>query len=537
MTQEEALTILKTGVNVFLTGEPGAGKSHTVNEYVTYLRERTVEPAITASTGIAATHIHGMTIHAWSGIGIATRLSEEDLDRIATKEHVVKRIRKAKVLIIDEISMLSADTLDMVDAVCREVKQSSDSFGGLQVVLVGDFFQLPPVVRQNYNDNQDTFYSDESQSIFSCTSSAWARAKPIICYLTEQHRQDDAAFLAILSAIRSNEVTDAHRAHIDSRMISPTQLPKGITKLYSHNADVDRINADELRKLNTPSRMYQMTSFGKDTLIENLKRGCLSPDTLELKVGASVMFTKNSIVGGFVNGTLGTVRGFDEGTYYPIVETVSGRRITAEPLLWTIDDNGKPLATITQVPLRLAWAMTVHKSQGMSMDGAVMDLSQAFEYGQGYVALSRVRRLSGLHLIGANKRAFEVHPEILEKDSEFKNQSEDAVASFRLLPPKELEALHRNFIRAIGGKEVKVVKTKKESHGPKVNPLEAVREEYSNAYLPWTDDDDDALRTGFESGTKIAHLAKEFSRKPGAIRARLVKLGLIDGASSRRSIG
>lgn len=518
MTQDEALTILKTGVNVFLTGEPGAGKSHTINEYVRYLKDRNVEPAITASTGIAATHIHGMTIHAWSGIGIATRLSEEDLDRIATKEHVSKRIRKAKVLIIDEISMLSADTLDMVDAVCREVKQSSDSFGGLQVVLVGDFFQLPPIVRQNYSNNQDTFYSDEPQSVFSFASGAWARSKPIVCYLTEQHRQDDTEFLAVLSAIRANDVTSEHRAHIDARVISITDLPKGVTKLYSHNADVDRINAEELRKLSTPSRLYQMTSYGKDTLIENLRRGCLSPDTLELKVGAAVMFTKNSVVGGFVNGTLGTVHGFDEGTHYPIIETLDGRLITAEPLAWMIEDNGKSLATITQVPLRLAWAMTVHKSQGMSLDAAIMDLSNAFEYGQGYVALSRVRRLSGLHLLGANKRAFEVHPEILEKDSEFKNSSDDAVVSFRLLPPKELAKLHSNFIRAIGGKEIKKIKESKTAvSSPK-------------AYMPWTDEDDDALRAGFESGTKIAHLAKEFGRQPGGIRSRLVKLGLIDKA-------
>ena len=535
MTQEEALTILKTGVNVFLTGEPGAGKSHTINEYVRYLKDRGVEPAITASTGIAATHIHGMTIHAWSGIGIATRLSAEDLDRIASKEHVVKRIRSAKVLIIDEVSMLAADTLDMVEAVCREVKQSSDAFGGLQVVLVGDFFQLPPIVRQNYDENQSSFYSDEPQSIFAFAASAWGRAKPVVCYLTEQHRQDDADFLAALSAIRTNTFDDTHRVHIDARIILKTNLPKGVTKLYSHNADVDRINAEELKKLTTPSRMYQMTSNGRDTLVEGLKRGCLSPEVLELKVGASVMFTKNSIQGGFVNGTLGTVTAFEEGTNYPIVQTLSGRFITVEPLEWMIEDNGRPLASITQVPLRLAWAMTVHKSQGMSMDAAVMDLSQAFEYGQGYVALSRVRRLSGLHLIGANKRAFEVHPEILEKDAEFRNQSDDAVVSFRLLPPKELAALHSNFLKAIGGKEIKVSKSKKEKVAPAEptptsykEKLSVMRDKHPKAYMPWTDEDDDALRTGFEDGTKIAHLAKEFGRQPGAIRARLIKLGLID---------
>src|SRR5581483_4134964 len=129
VTQSEALTILKTGANVFLTGEPGAGKSHTINEYTRYLREHSVEPSITASTGIAATHIGGLTIHSWAGIGIKKFLSPYDLDRIASTEHVVKRIRKAKVLIIDEVSMLGPDTLNMVDQVCREVLGNSRAFG------------------------------------------------------------------------------------------------------------------------------------------------------------------------------------------------------------------------------------------------------------------------------------------------------------------------------------------------------------------------------------------------------------------------
>ncbi len=462
MTQNDALAILKTGVNVFLTGEPGSGKSHTVNEYVAYLKARGIEPAITASTGIAATHIHGMTIHAWSGIGIASSLSPEDLDRIATREYLVKRIRSAQVLIIDEISMLSANTLDMVEAVCREVKQTEEAFGGLQIVFVGDYFQLPPVVRNNNQQpSQDLFYSDEPQSIFSFTGSAWGRAKPIVCYLTEQHRQDDPAFLQVLSAIRTNALTAEHRAHIASRTVTSTKRSEGITKLFSHNADVDRINAEELKKLPDIGKRYQMTSRGRDSLIENLKRGCLSPDTLELKKGASVMFTKNSMQGGYVNGTLGTVAGFAPITGYPEVHTLEGKHIVAEPLEWSVEENGVSLATISQIPLRLAWAMTVHKSQGMSMDAAVMDLSGAFEYGQGYVALSRVRRLKGLHLLGINERALEVQPEILEKDAEFREQSDIAGDSFAALPKEELAELHTNFLRMCGGVEIATTPVKK----------------------------------------------------------------------------
>ena len=149
MTQAQALDILKTGANVFLTGEPGAGKTHTINEYVRYLRARKVEVAITASTGIAATHIGGMTIHSWSGVGIKRSLSKYEIDTIASRDYIYKRVKKARVLIIDEVSMLSANMLTMVEAICRAIKQEKSAFGGLQVILVGDFFQLPPVTRQD----------------------------------------------------------------------------------------------------------------------------------------------------------------------------------------------------------------------------------------------------------------------------------------------------------------------------------------------------------------------------------------------------
>lgn len=539
MTQSDALSILKTGVNVFLTGEPGSGKSHTVNEYVAYLKSHGIEPAITASTGIAATHIHGMTIHAWSGIGILNSLSPEDLDRIATREYLVKRIQPAKVLIIDEISMLSAHTLDMVEAVLREVRQTPEAFGGLQIILVGDFFQLPPITRNNLpQPSQDMFYSDEPQGIFAFTGSAWKRAKPVVCYLTEQHRQDDPEYLAVLSAIRTNELKEKHHTHIASRKVSSTKLPKGITKLFSHNADVDRINAGELATLPGTPKQYHMTSRGKDSLVENLKRGCLSPETLELKEGASVMFTKNSIQGGFVNGTLGTVMGFAAGTGYPEILTLQGMHITAEPLDWSIEENGAPLATISQIPLRLAWAMTVHKSQGMSMDGAVMDLSGAFEYGQGYVALSRVRRLKGLHLLGINERALEVHPEILEKDAEFREQSEITDVSFKELPKDELAKLHSNFIRACGGtekvnttlkkKKKKEKKSGAESSAVYTEKLAALREKHPRAYTPWSDEDDTALKAEFAKDENQQKLSKKLGRQPSAIRARLIKLGLIE---------
>ena len=456
MTQHEALTIMKTGANVFLTGEPGAGKTHTVNAYVSYLREHGVEPAITASTGIAATHIHGQTIHSWSGIGIKRVLTRYDLDHITTTEYLVKRIQKTKVLILDELSMIDATTLDMVDLVCREVKQCPDPFGGMQVILVGDFFQLPPITR----------FGEEARFAFEAL--VWKNMAPVVCYLTEQHRQSDRHFLSLLSAIRKNTYDQDHHDHLEKRLINHADAvahTSTVTRLFSHNTDVDDINTRELTKLSGIPTRYSMTSKGKDSLVANLQKGCLSPEVLELKQGAIVMCTKNNTQKGYVNGTLGTVVKFEAGTKYPVIETKTGERIVVEPMDWVVEENGKQKASITQIPLRLAWAITIHKSQGMSMDAAVMDLREVFEYGQGYVALSRVRTLDGLHLLGWNERTFQVHPHILTMDSALVRQSEAAAATFGDMRKDDIEIMHRNFILASGGTVDTVKKAKKKMVG------------------------------------------------------------------------
>jgi len=439
MTQGEALNILKTGANVFLTGEPGSGKTHTINEFIAWLRECGIEPSITAATGIAATHVSGMTLHSWSGIGINESLSRADIDRIASKEHIAKKIAKAKVLIIEEVSMLSAATFEMADSICREVRRVNRPFGGLTVILVGDFFQLPPVSRS-------------SEVEFAYASHVWRELNPLVCYITEQFRQDDAEYLGVLSAIRSGEVEELHHERLLSRQVSASDMPSDseVPKLFSHNADVDRINAGELAKLKGKAKKFHMNSKGKDSLVEGLKRGCLSPEVLELKEGAVVMFTKNSPQGRFVNGTLGVVVGWDADDA-PIVKTKDGLRVIAEPMEWQVEEEGKVKASISQFPLRLAYAMTVHKSQGMSMDAAMMDLSRAFEYGQGYVALSRVRRLEGLYLTGLNERALEVHPEILKKDADFRAASEAARDAFAEMPEAEVVGMQKKFVKALGG--------------------------------------------------------------------------------------
>jgi len=397
MTQKHALDILKTGANVFLTGAPGSGKTHTIDRYIHWLQDNRIGVGVTASTGIAATHLGGLTIHSWSGVGIRDHLSNRDLKTISENDVLTERARKTRVLVIDEISMLSGPVLTAVNQACRAMRDNP--FGGLQVVLVGDFFQLPPVSSRSARGGLFSG-QEEAGPPFAFDAGAWRDLELRVCYLTEQHRQQDGDYLDILEAIRTESVHDGHRETLASRR--SRMAPGRITRLYSHNADVDRQNRRELAKLPGRTHSFEMESDGSDKLVRSLVRGCMSPETLELKNGARVMFTRNDFMAGYVNGTTGVVVGFgDDADGYPIIETDSGDVIDTTPAEWRLDTPEAESGRIRQIPLRLAWAITVHKSQGMSLDRAFMDLSRTFEYGQGYVALSRVRSLEGLSLAGA----------------------------------------------------------------------------------------------------------------------------------------
>lgn len=289
------------------------------------------------------------------------------------------------------------------------------------------------------------------------------------CYLEEQYRQSgetDSEFLSILSAIRSNDVEEMHTELLQKRI----GKAESTTQLYAHNVNVDSVNSREIAKLAGKERVFTMTGSGGKFLIEKLKSGCLSPEHLILKVGAKVMFTKNDVEGKYANGTLGTVVSFDSTNHFPIVELKSGRTLVAEPVEWRLDDAGKTLAQIQQVPLRLAWAITIHKSQGMSLDSAHIDLSNVFEYGQGYVALSRVRTLAGITLTGINRRALEVHPAVLEKDKELRDTSRATEAAFAEMTESEKLTMQKNFIKACKGEWYDESATTPESRSQDASP-------------------------------------------------------------------
>lgn len=442
MLQREALDILKMGHSAFITGAAGSGKTHLLNEYIKYLRTHGVEIGITASTGIAATHMGGQTIHAWSGLGIRDTLTPYDLEAMEEKQYLFKRFANTQVLIIDEISMLHHFRLDLVEEIARFFKRNNKPFGGMQIILCGDFFQLPPVSR-----------AGEPPARFAYHSRAWEKLSPKICYLEEQHRQNDRTYLEVLNAIRDNAVSPAITAHLETRHGKKPTLAIEPTKLYTHNLDVDAENERELDKLPGEVFEYPMTSRGKENLVAALKKSCLAPETLALKVGARVMMVKNNFEEKYANGTLGVVTSCDD--FGITIRTGNGREIAVKAASWKIEEDGKVKAEITQYPLRLAWAITVHKSQGMSLDAAEVDLAHAFEKGMGYVALSRVRTLEGLSLKGINTRALEIDEEVFAVDQDFREESLQHAEELRGAPREKVEALHKSFIERVAPKDKK----------------------------------------------------------------------------------
>ena len=495
MTQDETLDLLTLGENVFLTGAAGSGKTWLLNTYINHLRRHGVDVAVTASTGIAATHLSGRTIHSWSGIGVRDALTDGDLEKLLRNKRLKRNYTRTRVLIIDEISMLHPHQLDMVQRLARLMLDAGQPFGGLQVVLCGDFFQLPPVSRNESGATRK----------FAYESSAWESSAFRVCYLHEQHRQGNDPLLTILNEIRAGTAGEQTKIPLRTRYKREPAGGARPTRLYARNINVDSINDRQLAQLEGEEKSFLMESRGFTALVEGLKKSCLAPEDLRLKPGAEVMFVKNAVDGSYVNGTRGMVTGFDRDEGWPIVRTFDNDRITATPEDWQLEENGVIHATISQVPLRLAWAITIHKSQGMTLDAAEIDLGDAFEPGMGYVALSRVRRLDGLKLMNLNETALQVHPAILARDTIFKQQSMLALQYLQQLPGEEREKRRQEtlLVRFEGNP-----KTSPAGGRPALNKKPT----------------QDITREMLENGIRVEDIARERGLKTGTILSHIEKL-------------
>ena len=412
---------------------------------------------------------------------------------------------------IDEISMLHDFRLDMVEEICRTIRQNDKPFGGIQVILCGDFFQLPPINRAGGRTGD-----------FAIHSNAWKLAEFTVCYLEENHRQKNDELSEILNALRADDLRRKHAQSLLDRIdIEPNfesdDFSKNLTELHTTNIDVDKINEQKLAELEGEEFHFVQTTTGAKNYVETLQKSVLAPELLRLKKGALVMAVKNAQNRQYVNGSIGEVIDFERLTDYPIVQFRNGKIITMVPETWEMRDGEKKRASIMQIPLRLAYAITVHKSQGMTLDAARIDLRKAFSEGMGYVALSRVRSLDRLYLLGINRTALMVSEEAQKIDSRLKNESLKAENRFSHL--KEVAKK-----REAG----EIVETQP-SRTTWAEKLEKMRQEYPNAYRAWRLVDDSKLQEMvFENGKidadLIVKLSKELGRHKGSIEARIKKL-------------
>lgn len=499
MNQGLALEIMLSGESVLLTGPAGAGKTYVLNQFIKFAKAEGKHVSVTATTGLAATHLGGSTIHSWAGIGVLDYIPQGFIQHLAKGRHEI--IEKTDVLIIDEISMLHDYRLDMVDEVCRLVRRKDEPFGGIQLIMSGDFFQLPPINK-----------GESRAGGFVVHSNAWQELDPTICYLEEQHRQDDEQLLGILNALRGGDIRRHHAEALLERVDQSPEDDNGLTELHTVNIDVDTLNERRLDELAGDELFYTQTTTGAANYVENLGRSVLAPEVLRLKKGALVMAVKNASDRRYANGSIGTVVDFEPSTEYPIVEFRNGKTVSMMPDTWELRDGDKKRASITQIPLRLAWAITVHKSQGMTLDAARIDLRKAFVEGMGYVALSRVKNLNNLYLAGINRMALQVSEDAMRIDEQLRARAASDKKKFAHLEEKAKKRKHEITKKKVSG-----------GGSSWTEKIEKMRETYPNAYKPWLVSDDEELKQGFQNGVSVKELSAKLGRHEGSITMRLQK--------------
>lgn len=423
--QNEILKACLRNKSIFFTGSAGTGKSFLLRKIIaTFPPDGTVA---TASTGVAACLIGGVTLHSFTGIG-SGEASLKRCYELATRPASASAWRKCKRLIIDEVSMVDGDFFEKIEAVARYVRNNDKPFGGIQLILCGDFFQLPPVTKSSGYSQQ----SNENKR-FCFQSTAWEKCIEISFELKKVHRQKDNEFVRILNSLRIGRVTP----EIESRLLSTSDQRveyEGIvaTQLCSHTKDADLINQSKLARIEVEEKEFIATDSDPYSA-KQLDSQVPAPGKLILKIGAQVMLLKNvNISDGLVNGARGVVVKYCDG--YPVVKFKSGREYLARPEKWTIKTPGGAVIFRKQVPLKLAWAFSIHKSQGLTLDCVEMSLSKVFEAGQAYVALSRAQSLNSVRVVDFDAKQVWANMEVLKFYQQFRRQLYNMNHSITYIP-------------------------------------------------------------------------------------------------------
>lgn len=415
--QQIAFDYMAKGYNVFITGPGGTGKSLLIHIFkMKFQNQKTI--AMTSTTGISALLIGGTTLHSYLGIGLGSGTVEELSERILKNPKAKQKWKRLDTLIIDEISMLPPDLFDKLDRIGQRIRYGASSllmpnsarkpFGGIQLILSGDFLQLPVV------SNSDTFCFE---------ASSWASTVEKVVYLTEIVRQKDMNFQKALSEVRLGDIGKETRKLLKSRIGVELKNDMGIkpTKIFTTNMAVDKMNEEEIDNLvridpDLVFTEYEMSITFYDPFVKNrnevmqrYRKSCIAPEKLQLCVGAQVMLLHNlDLENGLANGSRGVVVEFCEEL--PVVRFINGEERIIDFYSWEVEEGNIKQVRITQIPLKLAWAITAHKAQGSTLDYAEVDLSNVFTYGQAYVALSRVKTKDGLSLTNIDFDCIRAHP-------------------------------------------------------------------------------------------------------------------------------
>lgn len=398
-SQKRVMRAFNAGKNVFVTGPAGSGKSHLIRTMVRVAEQREKIIQCCALTGCAAflLNVNAKTLHSWAGVGLMKQSDDVIVRNILKMRYKRKRWEKIDILIIDEVSMLSHRTFELLDRIGKAVRKSQAPFGGIQVILSGDFYQLAPT--------EEDFYCFESE--------LWAKNMDVSIRLKEIHRQKDKRFTKILNQIRRGKLSrKSYDTLMKCKKKDKNLIPHGIrpTILYPRRFQVDRLNRKKLAELKTDTRVFHCRVVkGAHTFsppypnkylieIEQMTKNAPFDDRLELREGAQVMCVANlDVENGVCNGSTGIIIGFDSTSGCPVVQFHNGPTRTIRRHAWTSEQSDD--ISIHQIPLITAWAITIHKSQGASLDLVEVDVgSSIFAYGQTYVALSRVKTLEGLYL-------------------------------------------------------------------------------------------------------------------------------------------
>lgn len=421
---EYIFSLIEDGYNVFVTGGAGVGKSYTLNRLKSIYKD---ELALTSTTGVSAININGQTIHSWSGIGLANKSIEETVKNIKRKSSLYRNLICCDKLAIDEISMLDNRTFDYVNEVLKSVRMNDKPFGGIQVIALGDFFQLPPVKLGVYGKD------------FCFNSETWKelKFKPVI--LTEIKRQSQKDLAEALNRVRLNEISDEDIEMFERRNLSADEIPpRDVLQIFGTNSEADNYNQESFNELTTTpyyfdakdeiylyddNKLLQILNVHECleneiskfdwALVKKFDEECKAPLNLVLKEGCRVMLLQNiDVRKGLANGTCGVVKSLTPSFIDVLFD--NGVRASIEPSEFEYIREGKTKIKRYQYPLRLAYGITIHKSQGMTFDNLVVNLNRIFDCGQAYVALSRTRTLEGLILKGFSKNKIMANPKVVE---------------------------------------------------------------------------------------------------------------------------